>query len=82
LPTAAADHQTVNAKALARQPARRGGFARASSMSIVWMRLVRDLVGAPGALASIAAAGSKRARPLALKILLGEYLQRSTSSKY
>jgi len=64
LPTAAADHQTVNAKALAAAGAAR--WVRQSELDVDRLdALVRDLVGAPGALASIAAAELERARPLA-----------------
>jgi UDP-N-acetylglucosamine--N-acetylmuramyl-(pentapeptide) pyrophosphoryl-undecaprenol N-acetylglucosamine transferase len=64
LPTAAADHQTVNAKALAAAGAAR--WVRQSELDVDRLdTLVRELVGAPGALASIAAAELERARPLA-----------------
>jgi len=64
LPTAAADHQTVNARALAAAGAAR--WVRQSELSVERLdALVRELVGSPGALAAIAAAELERARPQA-----------------
>lgn len=62
LPTAAADHQTVNARTLAEAGAARWlpqselGPERLDSM-------VRELTASPSALAAMAAAGQERARP-------------------
>ncbi len=62
LPTAAADHQTVNAKALAAAGAAR--WVRQSELTVDRLdALVRELIGTPGALDAIAAAGRERARP-------------------
>ena len=62
LPTAAADHQTVNAKALAAVGAAR--WVRQSELTAdVLDALVRELIDTPGALASLAAAQLERARP-------------------
>ncbi|MDF2773683.1 MAG: UDP-N-acetylglucosamine--N-acetylmuramyl-(pentapeptide) pyrophosphoryl-undecaprenol [Geminicoccaceae bacterium] len=62
LPTAAADHQTVNAKALAAAGAAR--WVRQSDLTVDRLDvLVRELIGTTGALDAIAAAGRERARP-------------------
>lgn len=62
LPTAAADHQTVNAKALAAAGAAR--WIPQRDLTVEHLdALVRELISAPGALASIAAAERERARP-------------------
>jgi UDP-N-acetylglucosamine--N-acetylmuramyl-(pentapeptide) pyrophosphoryl-undecaprenol N-acetylglucosamine transferase len=62
LPTAAADHQTVNAKALAAAGAAR--WIRQEELTVERLdALVRELASAPGVLASIAAAELERARP-------------------
>ena len=64
LPTAAADHQTVNAKALSAAGAAR--WVRQSDLTVDRLdALVRELVSTPTALASIAAAELERARPQA-----------------
>ena len=62
LPTAAADHQTINARALAAVGAAR--WVRQNELDVdVLDPLVRELIDTPGALASIAAAQLERARP-------------------
>jgi UDP-N-acetylglucosamine--N-acetylmuramyl-(pentapeptide) pyrophosphoryl-undecaprenol N-acetylglucosamine transferase len=62
LPTAAADHQTVNAKALSAAGA--AHWIRQSDLTVEHLdAVVRDLVTTPGALASIAEAAGERARP-------------------
>jgi UDP-N-acetylglucosamine--N-acetylmuramyl-(pentapeptide) pyrophosphoryl-undecaprenol N-acetylglucosamine transferase len=64
LPTAAADHQTVNAKALAAAGAAR--WIRQDELTIDRLdALVRELVATPDALRSIARAELERARPQA-----------------
>lgn len=64
LPTAAADHQTVNAKALSAAGAAR--WVRQDELTVDRLdALVRELTGSPGMLASIAAAERERARPRA-----------------
>lgn len=62
LPTAAADHQTVNAKALAAAGAARWIHQRDLTVDHL-DRMVRELVSTPGALESIAASQRERARP-------------------
>jgi UDP-N-acetylglucosamine--N-acetylmuramyl-(pentapeptide) pyrophosphoryl-undecaprenol N-acetylglucosamine transferase len=62
LPTSAADHQTVNAKALAAVGAAR--WVRQSDLTVDALDgLVRELITTPGELAAIAAAELERARP-------------------
>jgi UDP-N-acetylglucosamine--N-acetylmuramyl-(pentapeptide) pyrophosphoryl-undecaprenol N-acetylglucosamine transferase len=62
LPTAAADHQTVNAKALAAAGAAR--WIRQDELTVDRLdALVRELVSTPDALRSIARAELERARP-------------------
>lgn len=62
LPTAAADHQTVNAKALAAVGAAR--WIRQSELTVERLdTLVRELIATPGALEAIAEAERERARP-------------------
>ncbi|HUQ82988.1 MAG TPA: UDP-N-acetylglucosamine--N-acetylmuramyl-(pentapeptide) pyrophosphoryl-undecaprenol N-acetylglucosamine transferase, partial [Gemmatimonadaceae bacterium] len=62
LPTAAADHQTVNAKALAAAGAAR--WIRQDELTADRLdALVRELIASPATLASIAAAEVERARP-------------------
>lgn len=62
LPTAAADHQTVNAKALAAVGAAR--WLRQDELNVDRLdSLVRELVTTPGALATLAVAARERARP-------------------
>ena len=62
LPTAAADHQTVNAKALAAAGAAR--WIRQDELTVDRVdALVRDLIATPDALRSIARAELERARP-------------------
>ena len=62
LPTAAADHQTVNAKALAAAGAAR--WVPQSEFSVDRVdALVRELTSAPGAVAALARAARERARP-------------------
>ena len=62
LPTSAADHQTVNAKALAAVGAAR--WVRQSDLTLDALdSLVRELITTPGELAAIAAAELERARP-------------------
>lgn len=62
LPTAAADHQTVNARALSAAGAAR--WIPQRDLTVEHLDgLVRELVSTPGALASIAAAERERARP-------------------
>jgi UDP-N-acetylglucosamine--N-acetylmuramyl-(pentapeptide) pyrophosphoryl-undecaprenol N-acetylglucosamine transferase len=62
LPTSAADHQTVNAKALAAVGAAR--WVRQSDLTADALdALVRELITTPGELAAIAAAELERARP-------------------
>ena len=64
LPTAAADHQTVNAKALATAGAAR--WIRQDELTVDRLdAVVRELVESPSALASIVAAQLERARPQA-----------------
>ena len=64
LPTAAADHQTVNAKALAAAGAAR--WIRQDELSADRLdALVRELIATPATLAAIAAAELERARPQA-----------------
>ena len=64
LPTSAADHQTVNAKALAAVGA--ACWLRQAELTVERLDgLVRELVTTPGSLASIAAAQLERARPKA-----------------
>ena len=64
LPTAAADHQTVNAKALAAAGAAR--WIRQGELTVDALdTLVRELVSTPAALGAIAAAELERARPRA-----------------
>jgi UDP-N-acetylglucosamine--N-acetylmuramyl-(pentapeptide) pyrophosphoryl-undecaprenol N-acetylglucosamine transferase len=62
LPTAAADHQTVNAKALAAAGAARWIHQRDLTVDHLDAE-VRELIATPGALESIAAAQRERARP-------------------
>jgi UDP-N-acetylglucosamine--N-acetylmuramyl-(pentapeptide) pyrophosphoryl-undecaprenol N-acetylglucosamine transferase len=60
LPTAAADHQTVNAKALSAAGAAR--WVRQDELTIDRLdALVRELISTPAALASLAAAARERA---------------------
>jgi UDP-N-acetylglucosamine--N-acetylmuramyl-(pentapeptide) pyrophosphoryl-undecaprenol N-acetylglucosamine transferase len=62
LPTAAADHQTVNAKALAAAGAAR--WVRQAELTVERLdAIVREVITTPGALASMAAAEGERARP-------------------
>jgi UDP-N-acetylglucosamine--N-acetylmuramyl-(pentapeptide) pyrophosphoryl-undecaprenol N-acetylglucosamine transferase len=62
LPTSAADHQTVNAKALSAVGAAR--WVRQDELTVDALNaLVRELIETPGELASIAAAQLERARP-------------------
>ena len=62
LPTAAADHQTVNAKALAAAGAAR--WIPQSELTVDRLdAAVRELIESPGVLAALAAAGRERARP-------------------
>ena len=64
LPTAAADHQTVNAKALATAGAAR--WIRQDELTVDRLdAVVRELVESPSVLASIVAAQLERARPQA-----------------
>lgn len=64
LPTAAADHQTVNAKALSAAGAAR--WVRQDELTVDRLdALVRELISTPAALASLAAAARERARPKA-----------------
>jgi UDP-N-acetylglucosamine--N-acetylmuramyl-(pentapeptide) pyrophosphoryl-undecaprenol N-acetylglucosamine transferase len=64
LPTAAADHQTVNAKALAAAGAAR--WIRQDELTTDRLdALVRELIATPGALASLADRELERARPKA-----------------
>jgi UDP-N-acetylglucosamine--N-acetylmuramyl-(pentapeptide) pyrophosphoryl-undecaprenol N-acetylglucosamine transferase len=64
LPTAAADHQTVNAKALSAAGAAR--WVRQDELTIDRLdALVRELISNPATLASLAAAARERARPKA-----------------
>ena len=64
LPTAAADHQTVNAKALAAAGAAR--WIRQDELTVDRLdTVVRELVASPDALQSIARAELERARPQA-----------------
>lgn len=68
LPTAAADHQTVNAKALAAAGAAR--WVRQSDLNAERLdALVRELISSPGALDGIAAAERERARPKAAETI-------------
>ena len=62
LPTAAADHQTVNAKALAAAGAARWIHQRDLTVDHL-DAVVRELIATPGELESIAAAERERARP-------------------
>ena len=62
LPTAAADHQTVNAKALAAAGAARWIHQRDLTVDHL-DTVVRELIATPGELESIAAAQRERARP-------------------
>ena len=62
LPTAAADHQTVNAKALAAAGAARWIHQRDLTVDHL-EAVVRELIATPGELESIAAAERERARP-------------------
>ena len=62
LPTSAADHQTVNAKALSAVGAAR--WVRQDELTVDALNaLVRELIETPGELASIATAQLERARP-------------------
>jgi UDP-N-acetylglucosamine--N-acetylmuramyl-(pentapeptide) pyrophosphoryl-undecaprenol N-acetylglucosamine transferase len=64
LPTAAADHQTVNARALSAAGAAR--WVRQDELTIDRLdALVRELTSTPAALESLAAAARERARPKA-----------------
>jgi UDP-N-acetylglucosamine--N-acetylmuramyl-(pentapeptide) pyrophosphoryl-undecaprenol N-acetylglucosamine transferase len=64
LPTAAADHQTVNAKALAAAGAAR--WVRQDELTIERLdAIVRELISTPDALASLAKSARERARPKA-----------------
>ena len=64
LPTAAADHQTVNARALAAAGAAR--WIRQDELTVERLDgLVRELIATPATLASLAAAARERARPKA-----------------
>ena len=62
LPTAAADHQTVNAKALTAAGAARWIHQRDLTVEHL-NAVVRELISTPGALESIATAQRERARP-------------------
>jgi UDP-N-acetylglucosamine--N-acetylmuramyl-(pentapeptide) pyrophosphoryl-undecaprenol N-acetylglucosamine transferase len=74
LPTAAADHQTVNAKALAAAGAAR--WLRQDELTVDRLdSLVRELIATPNALASIAAQELERARPEAAQDIARRILE-------
>jgi len=80
LPTAAADHQTANARALESS----GAAVHVPQAALTADRLdtlVRDLLAAPERLARMAEAGTRRARPGAAEDIARRVLAVVTSRK-